>query len=71
MTSHDATFGADGCPFKHLRLALGEFSEPRHTLKYSNFLLNFVFSVLALPSTASPKSTEIIFRSDISTMFYR
>ena len=22
VTSHDATFGADGCPFKHPRLAL-------------------------------------------------
>ena len=39
VTSHGTTFGADGCPFKHLRLALGEFSEPRHTLKYSNVLL--------------------------------
>ena len=55
MTSHGTTFGADGCPFKHLRLALSEFSEPRHTLKYSNVLLNFVFSVLALPSTETLK----------------
>ena len=69
VTSHDTTFGADGCPFKHLRLALGEFSEPRHTLKYSNVLLNFVFSVLALPSTASPKSTEINFRSNVRSPF--
>ena len=56
------------CPFKRSRLAL---SEPRHTLKCSNVLLNFMFSVLALPSTASPKFTEINFRCDISTMFYR
>jgi hypothetical protein len=26
VTSHGITFGADGCPFKHPRLALGEFS---------------------------------------------
>ena len=26
VTSHDATFGADGCPFKHPRLALSEVS---------------------------------------------
>ena len=65
---HNPDSAARFCPFKRSRLAL---SEPRHTLKYSNVLLNFVFSVLALPSTASPKSTEINFRSDISTMFYR
>ena len=37
VTSHDTTFGADGCPFKHLRLALGEFSEPRHMLNTAMF----------------------------------
>ena len=49
---HNPDSAARFCPFKRSRLAL---SEPRHTLKYSNVLLNFVFSVLALPSTASPK----------------
>ena len=39
VTSHDATFGADGCPFKHLRLALGEFSEPSQHAQYNNVLL--------------------------------
>ena len=65
---HNPNSAARFCPFKRSRLAL---SEPRHTLKCSNVLLNFVFSVLALPSTASPKSTEINFRSVISTILYR
>ena len=39
VTSHDTTFGADGCPFKHLRLALSEFSEPSQHAQYNNVLL--------------------------------
>ena len=50
VASLDITFGADGCPFKHPRLAL---SEPRHTSEIQHCSVNL--PVLRLCGSPLPR----------------